>query len=415
MVFSKNKWQPEKFYYGDSEIECVKEIQYLGFNITHNMNIKNLITDRHKKAEKMSNLLLRALRTSKNVSAKLSLSLFDKYLSPILLYGCSIWGIPKSFKLIYLIEQPENNDTRKTVTRALTASCGYNIGFSSAKRVGKRCATKSRPILINLNCIQDAEIILRHSGPYQFLPYEDRALPNIDAFHLNFCKKSLNISKYASNSAVLGELGRYPLTITCWSQVVKYWLRLVNGTKNVLLNSAFQMASHENHTWVQAIYFMLNRNGFKQTWLYHPDTSSNFHAIFKQCLVDQFIQQWRGIIGTSKRFCLLNAVKPTFQRSNYIDTIKSPDFRLTFTRLRVDCNVYSAYSRGKEIGTYTCPLCYRGEDSVKHLLCRCPWFQGKREILFQEITNSLPGWAWMNDSEKITYIVRYPIAWRYFV
>ena len=40
----------ENFYYGNSEIECVKEIQYLGFNITHNMNIKNLITDRHKKS-----------------------------------------------------------------------------------------------------------------------------------------------------------------------------------------------------------------------------------------------------------------------------------------------------------------------------------------------------------------------------
>ena len=40
MVFSKKKWQPEKFYYGNSEIECVKEIQYLGFDITHNMNIK---------------------------------------------------------------------------------------------------------------------------------------------------------------------------------------------------------------------------------------------------------------------------------------------------------------------------------------------------------------------------------------
>ena len=146
---------------------------------------------------------------------------------------------------------------------------------------------------------------------------------------------------------------------------------------------------------------MLNRNGFKQTWLYHPDTNSNFHVIFKLCLMDQFLHQWRGIIGPSKRFGLLNAVKPTFQRSNYIDTIKSPDVRLTFTRLRVDCNVCSAYSRGKEIGTYTCPLCYGGEDSVKHLLCQCPSFQGKREILFQEITNSLPWWAWMNDSEKL--------------
>ena len=150
-----------------------------------------------------------------------------------------------------LIGQPENNDTRKTMTRALTASCGYNTDFSSAKRVGKRCATKSRPILMNFNCIPDAEIILRHSGPYQILPYENRDLPTIDAFYLNFLKKSLNISKYAGNSVVLGEVGRYPLTITCWSQVVKYWLRLVNGIKNVLLISAFQKASHENHTWVQ--------------------------------------------------------------------------------------------------------------------------------------------------------------------
>ena len=175
----------------------------------------------------------------------------------------------------------------------------------------------------------------------------------------------------------------------------------MNDTKNVLLHSAFQLAFHEIHTWVQAIYFMLNRNGFKQTWFYDPDTSSNFHVIFKQCLMDQFIQQWRGIIGTSKRFCLLNAVQPIFQRSNYTDTIQSPDARLTFTRLRVDCNVYSAYSRSKEIGTYTCPWCYRGEDSVKHLLCRCPTFQGKREILFQEITNPLPRWTRINDSEKL--------------
>ena len=130
--------------------------------------------------------------------------------------------------------------------------------------------------------------------------------------------------------------------------MVKYWLRLVDGTKNVLLDSAFQMESYENHTWVQAIYFMLNRNGFKQTWLYHPDASSNFHVNFEKSLMDQFIQQRSGIIGTSKIFCLLNAVKPTFQRNNYIDTIKSTDVHLTFTRLRLDCNVYSAFSRAKK-------------------------------------------------------------------
>ena len=69
---------------------------------------------------------------------------------------------------------------------------------------------------------------------------------------------------------------------------------------------------------------------------------------------------------------------------------KRPGVRLTFTELRVNYNVYSAYSRSNEIGTYTCPLCYRGEDSVKHLLYWCPSFNCKREFLFQEMKTRYP-------------------------
>ena len=57
MIFTKSKWTPEKFHYGNSEIECVKSIQYLGFNISYNFNIKVTIQDRQCKASKMSNLL----------------------------------------------------------------------------------------------------------------------------------------------------------------------------------------------------------------------------------------------------------------------------------------------------------------------------------------------------------------------
>ena len=223
MIFTKSKWTPEKFHYGNSEIACVKSVQYLGFNISYNFNIKVTIQYRQCKASKMSYLFLRALRTSNNVSAKLTMNLFDKSISPIPLYGCAVWWTPKSYNLIYLVDQPECLGSRHTVTNALHAVCGYPVEFSSARRVGKKNTTISRPILINSKHFQDVEIIHCYKGPYKFQAYEDKSRSEIDGFHLKFCKTSLNISNYASNLAVLGELGRYPLTFTCLIQQTFKW------------------------------------------------------------------------------------------------------------------------------------------------------------------------------------------------
>ena len=155
-MFSKSKWCPEIFYYNNHELDCVTDIEYLGFTISYNVNMKLISQDRQNKAIKMSNVVLRALRTShnvSNVSTKLKMSLFDKYVSPILLYGSVVWGAPCSFNMIYLLNQPENLVTRSAVTRALEATCGYPVDFHSARRVGKAKTSTPRPILINLKSI----------------------------------------------------------------------------------------------------------------------------------------------------------------------------------------------------------------------------------------------------------------------
>ena len=129
----------------------------------------------------------------------------------------------------------------------------------------------------------------------------------------------------------------------------------------------------QSYTWVQAIYFMLNR--FFLTNVAQPP--------------------WRQQ-QFSKRCCSLNAVKPIFKRRDSTNTIKSPDIRLTFTWLCVDFDVYFSYLRSKKNGTYMFPLCYKVENSVKHLLFWCPPFQDKIKILYEKIKNSLPsGHGWM--------------------
>ena len=201
-----------------------------------------------------------------------------------------------------------------------------------------------------------------------FQAYEDKLKSKIDGFHLKFCKASHNVSNYASNSAILGELGRYPLTFTCLIHVTKYWIRLSNGTKNDLLNSAFKMATIENNSWTQAIYFMLCSNGYRESCLYPPGVNGNFHLAFRQRLRDQFIQHGKATIQASNRIQFLSQLKEEIRR------IKSPEICLIYTRLRIDNNAYSSYLRSKVVGTCTCPVCYRGKDTIKHLLFLCQHF-----------------------------------------
>ena len=52
----------------------------------------HIIFERINKANKMANMALRAIRTNKNVSTKLALSIFDKQILPI---------SPNSFELCF--------------------------------------------------------------------------------------------------------------------------------------------------------------------------------------------------------------------------------------------------------------------------------------------------------------------------
>ena len=45
---------------------------------------------------------------------------------------------------------------------------------------------------------------------------------HIDKLQSLYRKKTLNASKYASNIAVLGELGRFPIMNYVWAITVKY-------------------------------------------------------------------------------------------------------------------------------------------------------------------------------------------------
>ena len=155
---------------------------------------------------------------------------------------------------------------------------------------------------------------------------------DIEKVHHDFCKKSLNISKYASNMAVQAELGRNPVMNSAKSFAVKYWLRLKSGTRNNVLNEAFDECSRNKHEWMQGIQSLLCENGFDNVWI-NPESvnKDTFHKVFRERLNDQHIQKLNAKINESNRFKTLQILYNDHKLKRYITIVRDPEEREIYT------------------------------------------------------------------------------------
>ena len=104
----------------------------------------------------MADMVLRAIRTTGNVSVKLSLSIFDKQRSPVVLYGSAIWATPKSYNLLYLDNQYEG------VNAFIASRVLYDI-FHKQVSIDKLSPDAKKRIHVSLKYYSDKENILRQS------------------------------------------------------------------------------------------------------------------------------------------------------------------------------------------------------------------------------------------------------------
>ena len=63
----------------------------------------------------------------------------------------------------------------------------------------------------------------------------------IERIHLKFCKKILMFKMNTPTTAVYGELGRYPLYISRYLRILKYWFRLIQ-TDNIIMQKVYKIS-----------------------------------------------------------------------------------------------------------------------------------------------------------------------------
>ncbi len=259
------------------------------------------MNSRIAKATRAIFMLKRALSTNHNVFTGLALTLFDKMISPVLLFGCPLWSLPQINTVIKVqtSDIPLQNvkgwviSNLKELYPALNENSVKSIRTYRSKNeiaiemenpMIKNCVLEQlakRPLTFNIIACQDNEYLF-------------------EGVQSQFCKYVLGVSKYASTTLSLGELGRYPIAFKALTQTVLYWLRLEQGTDNFLLQRAYQECKTNEYDWFKQIRNFLQINGLGPVWLNVASLAKNYvKNKIKQRLQDQYIQSYRDYITSN--------------------------------------------------------------------------------------------------------------------
>ena len=223
--------------------------------------------------------------------------------------------------------------------------------------------------------------------------------------HSSFCKFVLGVSKFASNYAVMGELGRVPHVHTIQLNHVLYWLHLEQGTQNKLLNNAYNECKHNRHSFMESIKYVLSVNGMADVMQNSSQISKGFvKDMLKRRLKDQHIQIYQAKLERNIDTLYLCELEETYSSSRYLDIIRNIEIRNMFTKLRINHNKLKGCLYNQE--DTNCATCRVTESTMHFLLdCKEDNLQKIRTEFYEKIAKIVKNFTKLNKFQKLKQIL----------
>jgi hypothetical protein len=335
LVFNKSgKRCTDHFHIGNTSVNCCTQYTYLGVDITSSGTYTAAKTSLSKKGLKA----LFALRKTINgldLQPHVGLQLFDQLIKPVMLYGSEIWGY-----------------------------------FSITSAVYRR-------------------------DPDRYLENIFEDLPG-ERVCMSFAKQMLGVNHKASNCAVRGELGLYPLYIDVLAGMCTYWNRLRSMPDTSLLNAALQENDNIGGKWTTCVRTVVDKCNLE----YQPNSLID-KVYVKSKLKEIYINHWTEKLWDDKRVNGGNKLrtyrqfKTSFELEPYLLHVKNCKSRKELCRFRI-----SAHRLHIETGRYTIPItavedrlcgCNPGhiEDEF-HVFAICPAYSAQRQTFLESVAISGP-------------------------
>ena len=212
----------------------------------------------------------------------------------------------------------------------------------------------------------------------------------IERIHMQFCKHLLGVKQSTQRNFVYGDLGRVSFQAIRFTNIVKYWLKVVSKPANKLIKVLYNQMKNDfdnddsTINWAVLVRKLLCDLGFYNVWLQQGVGDINiFLNIFKQRVTDNFQQTWHNELHNSSRAIFYRAISE-FHFQEYLETVTIKKFRIALSKLRM-----SSHRLEVETGRWTrpnstpiserlCKLCNKLEDEF-HFVLECPVYSDLRK------------------------------------
>ena len=201
--------------------------------------------------------------------------------------------------------------------------------------------------------------------------------------------KILSVKLTASNAAIYGELGRFPLYVNRYVRIIKYWLKLL-CSNNCIMKVLYMVALHDleanKHNWLFDVKNLLYTYGFGDIWENASHVNAKlFLNEFHQRLKDCFIQNWNSNLQTNSVLTVYKELKNDFEYETYLNADIPSYYLKLFTQLRISCHKLRVetgrYGRNRlERHERRCEVCHSLDiEDEYHFVCICEKYKTLRK------------------------------------
>ena len=228
----------------------------------------------------------------------------------------------------------------------------------------------------------------------------------IDNVHMRFCKDILGVQKQTSNTGVLLELGRLPLTQFAKKNCIKNWRRIhIQKKANSLLLASHWESLLNKLIWTDSVYTCLNSIGIQI-----PQRGKKLveNVAWKR-LTDIFYQNAFAEVNSGGKLRTYALLKTEIGRAGYLDKITNFKKRKILAKLRLS-NHTLMIEKGRHMGLEkeerVCPFC-NGDDveDEYHFIFECPTFILPRREFLDTICLVFPNFHDLPPVEKLKIVL----------
>ena len=214
------------------------------------------------------------------------------------------------------------------------------------------------------------------------------------------CKRFLNVKRATSNHVVRGECGRYPMYISSYKKVVKYWCRICNMPDYRFVKKCYNMlllaVVNGKSNWVSKVKTILYSFGFGYIWERQHNLCNidKFISEFVFRLRANYEQEWHSSLVNSSKYSSYSCYKTIFCVEFYVKDISISKFRSALSRFR--CSLHQLQI---ETGRYInkprserlCKVCNDNYfENEFHFLLICKEYQNVRCLYLPKELYSCP-------------------------